>query len=91
MAEPITVEEWLAELQRLGNEVGDDSGSLAMSEMCDLFGHGIGWVKRRLRAAMKSGLVIATTKRLRAMDGRTMEVSAYRLVKRPELKRKGKR
>lgn len=82
LAEPITVEEWLAELQRLGSEVGDDSGALSMGEMCDLFGRGIVWVRRRLRAAIKAGLVEATRKRVLAMDGRTLEVGAYRLVKR---------
>lgn len=91
MAESIKADEWLAELERLGNEAGDDSGALCMSEMCDLFGRGIPWVRLRLRRAIKAGLVVATTKRLRAMDGRSMIVSAYRLVKRSEPKRKGRR
>lgn len=81
MSGEITKEEWLAELTRFGLVSDGWQDALTTSELVELSGQSEGWVIRRLRWAIKSGLVEAVRKRGFDMAGRVISRPAYRLVK----------
>lgn len=90
MSEPICVEEWLAELERLETDAQTNSlDAYTGPELCRRFGRGTIWTRALLREAIQQGLVRVVRKRIVDMGGRTTTVPAYQLV-RPEKPKKRK-
>lgn len=85
---PISMEEWLAELDRLGIVGEEDSDAVTTNELVRLTGHSLGWIRRRLRQALDEGLIEPVHKRSQTIDGRSCVVPAYRFVSAKKDKKK---
>ena len=79
MPDPIRMDEWLAELQRLGSLPQADNGLLTVNEMAAHLGRSINWVRTKLAEASRQGLLIVGQKQLTCISGRDNMVPAYRV------------
>lgn len=75
-AEPIRVDEWLAELARLGAR--NDEG-LTTNEIAEALGCHDRQARRYIRKAMAQGWVRRGQRTVEGIDGRQMPVPVYRI------------
>jgi len=76
MIEPITTDEWLAELERIESETGEGT---TVIELSDALGHSPEWVRRKLRLAINAGKVAVTRRKITDIAGRPQWVPAYKI------------
>ncbi len=82
----INMEEWLAELSRLG--VLTDAATEAYAniwtsmEVAKALTKSIGWIRIKIRDALDAGIVVRCRKAIVSIDGKTTHVSAYRFVEK---------
>ena len=82
MGNGITVDAWMAELERLG--VGGDAEGVSVEDLSEVLGVGSQSVRKRLKAATKAGRIECAGKRSsRTIDGRQCFVPVYRLCDVP--------
>jgi hypothetical protein len=82
MTTTITREEWLKALQDAEGPIEPaDPDVLTVRELQTVFGVGRSATQERIARLMAAGKARATTKQLRASDGRMRIVPAYRLVR----------
>ena len=86
----ITVEEWLAELNRLAAG-SSDNGALTTREIAQRTGRSEPWVRRMLRAAIGAGRVESCKKMIVQISGIPRLTEAYRLVRQEQPKAAKKR
>jgi len=75
----ISLDEWLAELERLSKRA--EGGGITTQELCEATGRGVGWVRRRLHQAQRQGRLEVVRVYRTAIDGVPRHVPAYRLGK----------
>ena len=82
MAEAITVEEWLAELERLQQKAGvPQDGEYTTVELSQQTGKNKRWVLERLAEAKATGRLAVGRRRVECVDGRMGWVGTYRLLR----------
>ena len=82
MAQVITIEEWLAEIDRLGAGSHGDENAITIDELKQMTGRSYGYLRNRIKVAIKHGLMVATKRQSTSIDGRIMMVPAYRMVRK---------
>jgi len=76
----VTIEEWLAEMERLGLS-GTDADGITIAEIAEASGISRETLRVRMRAAIEAGLAEYAGKRTMAsIDGRPTAVPVYRLM-----------
>lgn len=90
MPADISLEEWFAELARLGVGHAGDGEAVTITELTTQTHHSARWVRDRVKAAIRDGKMIGTRKRMVTMDGRETLVPAYRFVDEREKPKKKK-
>ena len=76
MIEPITTDEWLAELERIESETGEGT---TVFELTEALGHSSEWVRRKLRIAINANKIAVTRRRVTDIAGRPQWVPAYKI------------
>ncbi len=76
------LDELIRALQEKGG--GDEQGYFTTQELCDRVGHGVNWVRARLREMEKEGRLGFTKRKAMTLDKRPVFVPSYRL-KPPEV------
>lgn len=78
MSTTITVDEWLAEMERLTAAKRSDDG-LTAEELAEAAGCTVKKMRERLRKVAAAGRLVVGTKLITRIDGRPNPVPAYRL------------
>lgn len=77
----ITVDQWLAELDRLGVGRGRDDRGYTVLEMVQIMDKSKAWVMQRLvHPAINAGMLKQGWRTTRRVDGRRQDVPVYRIV-----------
>lgn len=79
MPDEITMDEWFAELERLG--VDTDNEGMTTRDLMSATGHGEHWVLRRLRQAMNMGCLVSGRATRQGIHGSMVRVPVYRFVR----------
>lgn len=90
MSEFCDIDEWLAELERLGIMEGEGcpEGCFSSEDLSRASGYGVTYVRQRIRDAILQGKAEVVKYRGKDMTGRPARLIAYRLVKESSVKRK---
>ena len=76
MVDPIRVDEWLAEVNRLTRNNAD---GFSVRDVAEATGHTHEWARNRIKEAMSAGLVVYSGRRSGIrMDGASSKIPVYR-------------
>lgn len=84
--EPITIDELLAELQKLGVKEDDQTGAMTVKELRKHWNKSDNVVRDILKRAAEADILVISKKIERTIDGRDFPIPAYHFKARPKIK-----